>query len=79
VVTLYCRGISQGKQAIDSDGSGIIKKGALDKIEGSCPVVDSGRYKYKVEATNVDKSIIGFGSREKYFPKMPILFQKQQP
>lgn len=69
MVTLYDHGMLHGKQTLDNDGSGIIRKGALDEIEGPCPVVDSGRYRFKVEAVNVDKVVIGLGSREKYFPE----------
>jgi hypothetical protein len=38
VVTLYDHGMLYGKQTLDNDGSGIIRKGALDQIEGPCPV-----------------------------------------
>ena len=69
VVSLYDHGLLHGKQTFIYDGSGIIKKGALDEIEGPCPFADSGRYKFKVETVNEKGVIIGFGSREKYFPE----------
>ncbi len=69
VVSLYDHGMAHGKQTFTYDGSGIIKKGELDEIEGPCPVVDSGRYKFKIEAVNANGVIIGIGSRERYFPE----------
>ncbi len=69
VVRLYDHGLSHGKQTFIYDGSGIIKKGALDEIEGPCPAIDSGRYKFKVEAVDANGDIIGMGSLEKYFPE----------
>lgn len=69
VVILYDHGMSHGKQTFTYDGSDIIKKGALDEIEGPCPFSDSGRYKFKVEAVNETGVIIGIGSRERYFPE----------
>ena len=69
VVRLYDHGLSHGKQTFIYDGSGIIKKGALDEIEGPCPAIDSGRYEFKVEALDANDVIIGIGSLEKYFPE----------
>ena len=69
VVSLYDHGMSHGKQKFIYDGTAIIKKGALDKIEGPCPAVDAGRYKFKIAAVNQDGVIIGIGSRERYFPE----------
>ena len=69
VVKLYDHGLAHGKQALSYDGSGIIKKGTLDKIESPCPIGDPGRYKYKIEALNENKVIIGIGSRVRYYPE----------
>jgi len=69
VVTLYDHGMSHGKQFLNYDGSGIIRQGALDEIEGPCPAIDSGKYKFKIEAVNAEKVIIGIGSKERYFPE----------
>ena len=69
VVSLYDHGLMHGKQTFDYSGSGIIKKGALDEIEGPCPAIDSGRYKFKVEAVDANDIIIGIGSLEKHFPE----------
>ena len=69
VVKLKDHGLSHGKQALSYDGSGIIKKGTLDKIESPCPIGDPGRYKYKIEALNENKVIIGIGSRVRYYPE----------
>ena len=69
VVSLYDHGMSHGKQTFLYDGSGVIKKGALDEIEGPCPFADSGRYKFKIEAVDENGVIIGIGSRERYFPE----------
>jgi len=41
----------------------------LDEIEGPCPSIDAGRYKFKIEAVNENGVIIGMGSRERYFPE----------
>ncbi|MGD9172937.1 MAG: hypothetical protein PVF29_02180 [Desulfobacterales bacterium] len=69
VVTLYDHGMSHGNQKLDYDGTGIIKKGGLDQIEGPCPFADSGRYKFKIEAVDENEIIIGVGSRERYYPE----------
>ena len=69
VVKLTDHGLSHGKQSLPYDGSGIIRKGMLDKIESPCPIGDPGRYKYKIEALNENKVIIGIGSRERYYPE----------
>ena len=69
VVSLYDHGMSHGKQKFSYDGTGIVKKGALDEIEGPCPNIDAGRYKFKIEAVNEDGVIIGTGSRERSFPE----------
>ena len=68
-VTLYDHGMSHGKQFLNYDGSGIIRQGALDKIEGPCPAIASGKYRFKIEAVNTEKVIIGIGSKERYFPE----------
>ena len=69
VVSLSDNGLLHGKQTFTYDGSGIIKKGALDEIEGPCPVFDPGRYKFKVKAVNENGVVIGIGSKERYFPE----------
>ncbi len=69
VVSLYDHGMSHGNQTLDYDGSGIIKKGVLDQIEGPCPFADSGRYKFKIEAVDENEIIIGVGSLERYYPE----------
>ena len=69
VVSLYDHGMSHGNQTLDYDGSGIIKKGVLDQIEGPCPFADSGRYKFKIEAVDENEIIIGVGSFERYYPE----------
>ena len=69
VVKLYDHGMSHGKQSLPYDGSGIVKKGTLDEIESPCPVWASGRYRYKIEALNENKVIIGIGSRERLYPE----------
>jgi hypothetical protein len=69
VVKLTDHGLSHGKQMLSYDGSGIIKKGALDKIESPCPMGDPGRYKYKIQALNENNVILGTGSRLRYYPE----------
>lgn len=69
VVSLYDHGMTHGNQTLDYDGSGIIKKGVLDQIEGPCPFADSGRYKFKIEAVDENEIIIGVGSLERYYPE----------
>ena len=69
VVSLYDNSLSHGKQTFTYDGSGIIKKGSLDQIEGPCPVFDPGRYKFKIEAVNENGVVMGIGSKERYFPE----------
>ena len=69
VVKLTDHGLSHGKQSLSYDGSGIIEKGALDRIESPCPIGDPGKYRYKIEALNENKVIIGVGSRVRYYPE----------
>jgi hypothetical protein len=69
VVKLTDHGLSHGKQMLSYNGSGIIKKGALDKIESPCPMGDPGRYKYKIQALNENNVILGTGSRLRYYPE----------
>ena len=69
IVKLTDHGLSHGKQMLSYDGSGIIKKGALDRIESPCPIGDPGRYRYKISALNEDKVIIGTGDRERHYPE----------
>jgi hypothetical protein len=69
VVSLYDHGLSHGKQSLPHDGSGIIKKEILNEIEGPCPFSDPGKYKFKIEAVNENKVIIGVGSRVRYYPE----------
>lgn len=69
VVSLYDHGMSHGSQKLDYDGTGIIKKGVLDEIEGPCPFADSGRYKFKIEAVDENEIIVSVGSREQYYPE----------
>ena len=69
VVKLTDHGLSHGKQVLSYEGSGIIKKGALDRIESPCPIGAPGRYKYKINALNEDKVIIGTGSKERHYPE----------
>lgn len=69
VVSLYDHGLSHGKQSIPYDGSGIIKKGTLKRIEDPCPFSDPGRYRFKIQAVDENKVIIGIGSRERQYPE----------
>ena len=69
VVKLTDHGLSHGKQSLAYEGSDIIEKGALDKIESPCPIGDPGRYKYAIKALNEDGVIIGIGSRERHYPE----------
>ena len=69
VVKLTDHGLSHGKQSLSYDGSGIIEKGALDRIESPCPIGDPGKYRYKIEALNENKVVIGIGSRVRYYPE----------
>ena len=69
VVKLTDHGFSHGKQSLAYDGSGIIKRGTLNEIESPCPIWDPGLYRYKIEALNEDKVIIGYGSRERHYPE----------
>jgi hypothetical protein len=70
VASMHETGVLHGKQTFTYDGSGIIRQGALDRIEGPCPrAFDPGRYKYKIEAVNENGVIIGIGSKERYYPE----------
>jgi hypothetical protein len=50
--------LTHGKQTLLHDSLGIIKKGALDKIEGPCPFSDPGLYRFKIETVDENKVII---------------------
>jgi hypothetical protein len=58
VVSFYHGILTHGKQTLLHDSLGIIKKGALDKIEGPCPFSDPGLYRFKIETVDENKVII---------------------
>ena len=59
-----------GEATIAYDGSGIIKRGASEKIYAPCPPPDTpGRYKITVKALNGNDKVIGIGSKERYYPE----------
>ncbi len=51
------------------NGSGIITKDRFRKIQGPCPPGSPGRYEIKIKAINESEEIIGFGSKERFFPE----------
>ncbi len=57
-----------GKVTIANDGSGIIKMGILEKIQGPCPFDVPGRYKITVKALDETNVVIGMGSKKRQFP-----------
>ncbi len=69
IVKLTDHGLSHGRQSIPYDGTGIIPKHSLDRIETPCPIGDPGKYKYKILAANQDEVIIGSGSLTRYYPE----------
>ena len=58
-----------GKVTIAYDGSGIIKMGALEELQGPCPPDVPGRYKITVKALDGNDIVVGTGSKERYFPE----------
>ena len=58
-----------GKVTIAYDGSGIIKMGALEELQGPCPPDVPGRYEITVKALDGNDIIVGIGSKERYFPE----------
>jgi hypothetical protein len=58
-----------GKVTIDYDGSGIIKMGALEQLQGPCPPNVPGRYEITIKALDGDDIVIGTGNKERYFPE----------
>ena len=58
-----------GEVTITYDGTGTIKMGALVELQGPCPPDVPGRYEITVEALDVNKVIIGMGSKKRYFPE----------
>ena len=69
VVSMSHSGFSDGEQKIAYEGSGIITKDSLDKIDGPCDLpIGTNRFKYKVEAFNEKGDIIGVGSKARDYP-----------
>jgi hypothetical protein len=58
-----------GEVTIVYDGSGVIKAGVLEKIQGPCPPDVPGRYKISIKALDEKNVIIGKGSKKRYFPE----------
>jgi len=58
-----------GKATIPNDGSGIIKFGVLEEIQGPCPPDVPGRYKITVKALDGNNVVVGIGSKQRYFPE----------
>jgi len=53
-----------GEVTIAYDGSGIIKMGVLEELQGPCPPDVPGRYKITVKALDENSVVIGTGSRD---------------
>ena len=58
-----------GEVTIAYDGSGVIKMGAIEKLQGPCPPDVPGRYKITVKALDGDKTVLAAGSKRRYFPE----------
>lgn len=58
-----------GEVTIAYDGSGIIKMGVLEELQGPCPPDVPGRYKITVKALDENSVVIGTGSKRRYFPE----------
>ena len=58
-----------GEVRVAYNGSNIISKAALEKIESPCPPDTPGRYEVTVKALDETEAVIGVGSKERYFPE----------
>ncbi len=60
---------NHGEVTIENDGSGIIKLGAIEELQGPCPPDVPGRYKITVTALDANRVVVGTGSKRRYFPE----------
>ena len=58
-----------GEVRVSYNGSNIISKTALEKIESPCPPDAPGRYEITVKALDETEAVIGVGSKERHFPE----------
>jgi len=58
-----------GKIKVAYNGSNIITEEVLEGIEKPCPPDVPGRYKVTVKALDENETVIGVGSKERYFPE----------
>ena len=58
-----------GDVTIAYDGTNVIKKGVLEKIQEPCPPDVPGRYRITIKALDADGVVIGIGKKERYFPE----------
>ena len=58
-----------GEVTIAYDGSGVIKLGVIEKLQGPCPPDVPGRYKITVKALDESNSLLAAGSKRRYFPE----------
>jgi phosphatidylethanolamine-binding protein (PEBP) family uncharacterized protein len=58
-----------GEVTLANDGSGIIKLGAIEELQGPCPPDVPGRYKITIKALDENRVVIGSGSKRRYFPE----------
>jgi hypothetical protein len=50
-------------------GEKTIPLNRFPKIQGPCPVYSPGRYEITIKALDVNKTVVGVGSRERPFPE----------
>ena len=58
-----------GEVSVTYDGTGTIKMGVLEELQGPCPPDVPGRYKITVKALDDDDVVIGIGSKRRYYPE----------
>jgi len=58
-----------GEVTITYDGTGTIKMGVLEELQGPCPPDVPGRYKITIKALDKNDGVIGIGSKKRYFPE----------
>jgi hypothetical protein len=61
-------GYNHGGGNVKNDGSGVIKKGALNRYEGPCPPSGSHIYKFSVRALDANGDELAEAEAEKKFP-----------
>jgi len=72
IISMYDHefGFDHGEVKIQYAGSGTITRGSYKEITGPCPPPNSqGRYEITVKALDANDTVVGMGSKARYFPE----------